>query len=135
MARGSDKHSSRLDDSLEHDTRSLTQGAPVESRAEEGRAQEGAADDEPTPDALLNGDRQQVDEDVLTHDEVEGRSLLATHLRPSMWPADRDTLIACARDTNAPAWLVDGLAALPNGTFTHTEAVWEALGGRVEFRP
>ena len=134
MARGSDKHSPRLDDSLQHDTRSLVQGSPVEARAEEARTQEGAADDEPTPDALLNGDRGSSDEDVLTHDEVEARSILAVHLRPSVWPADRQTLIACAQDTNAPAWLIDGLASLPDGTFTHTEAVWEALGGRVEFR-
>lgn len=135
MVRGSDKHSPRLDDSLEHDTRPLTQGAPVDPRAEEARAQEGAADDEPTSDALLNGDRGMADEDVLTHDEVEARSQLATYLRPSVWPADRDTLVACARENHAPGWLVDRLGSLPDGTFSHTEAVWEALGGRVEFRP
>jgi len=28
MARGSDKHSPRIDENLEHDTRSMTQGAP-----------------------------------------------------------------------------------------------------------
>ena len=134
MPRGSDKHSPRLDESLEHDTRPLTQGAPVESRAQESRIQEGEADDEPTPDALLDGDRGITDPDVLTHDEVEARSLLATHLRPSAWPADREALLATARETNAPAWLLDNLASLPEGTFTHTEAVWEALGGRVEFR-
>ncbi len=135
MHRGSDKHSPRLDDSLDHDTRSLTRGAPVESRAEEFRMQEGPGDDEPTPDARLSGDRGRADGDVLGYDEVEARSLLASHLRPSVWPADRDALMACARETQAPEWLVDRLAALPDGTFTHTEAVWEALGGRVEFRP
>ncbi len=134
MPRGSDKHSPRLDESLDHDTRPLTQGAPVEARAEEARAQEGEADDEPTPDALLDGDRGVADPDVLTHDEVEARSVLAMHLRPSVWPADREVLIASARETNAPGWLLDELASLPDGTFTHTEAVWEALGGRVEFR-
>src|SRR5947199_5846792 len=105
MPRGSDKHSPRLDDSLEHDTDSLTRGAPVESRAEEYRTQEGAGDDEPTPDARLTGDRGRVDDDVLGYDEVEARSLLAAHLRPSVWPADRETIVACARDTAAPAWL------------------------------
>ena len=134
MPRGSDKHSSRLDESLDHDTRPLTQGAPLDARADEARAQEGEADDEPTSDALLDGDRGVADPDVLTHDEVEARSLLAVHLRPSVWPADREALIGSARDTNAPAWLIDELASLPDGIFTHTEAVWEALGGRVEFR-
>ncbi|HEX2274145.1 MAG TPA: DUF2795 domain-containing protein [Acidimicrobiales bacterium] len=134
MPRGSDKHTSRLDENLDHDTRPLTQGAPLEARAQEARAQEGEADDEPTPDSLLNGDRGVADPDMLTHDEVEARSVLATHLRPSVWPADREALLASARETNAPAWLLDQLALLPDGTFTHTEAVWEAMGGRVEFR-
>ncbi|MFN2608820.1 MAG: DUF2795 domain-containing protein [Acidimicrobiales bacterium] len=135
MLRGSDKHAPRLDESLDHDTRSLTQGAPLEARAEEGRQQEGPGDDEPMPDALLTGDRGLADDDVLGHDEVEARSRLASYLRPSGWPADRDALVAAARDAHAPPSLVDQLATLPDGTFTHTEAVWEALGGRVELRP
>jgi hypothetical protein len=134
MPRGSDKHSARLDDSLDHDTHSLTQGSPVESRVEEFRTQEGAGDDEPTPDARLSGDRGMADGDVLSYDEVEDRSLLAIHLRPSVWPADREALVECARETHAPESLVDRLTALPAGSYTHTEAVWEALGGRVEFR-
>lgn len=134
MPRGSDKHSSRLDENLDHDTRPLTQGAPLEARAQEARAQEGEADDEPTPDSRLDGDRAVADPDMLTHDEVEARSLLASHLQPSVFPADRESLVASARETNAPAWLLDELASLPDGTFTHTEAVWEAMGGRVEFR-
>jgi len=134
MPRGSDKHSPRLDESLDHDTQSLTRGAPVESRAEEFRTQEGPSDDEPTPDARLAGDRGLTDPDVLGYDEVEARSLLAAHIRPSLWPADRQVLIDCAREGNAPDWLLDRLATLPDGVYTHTEAVWEALGGRVEFR-
>ncbi len=134
MNRGSDKHSPRLDDNMDHDTHSLTHGAPVESRAEEFRTQEGAGDDEPTPDARLTGDRGRPNADVLGYDEVEARSTLASYLRPSVWPADRDALMSCAREGNAPDSLVDRLATLPDGVFSHTEAVWEALGGRVEFR-
>jgi hypothetical protein len=134
MPRGSDKHSPRVDESLEHDTRPLTSGAPLESRADEAREQEGPGDDEPTPDALLTGDRGMTDPDVLAHDEVEARSRLAVYLRPSVWPADRQTLVATAREENAPASVIDQLSSLPDGTFSHTEAVWEALGGRVEFR-
>ncbi|MDQ6725626.1 MAG: DUF2795 domain-containing protein [Actinomycetota bacterium] len=137
MARGSDKHSPRIDENLAHDTRSLTQGAPSESRADEGRQQEGAADDEPTTDALLTGELhpEQRNRDALDHEEVEARSRLAAYLRPSIWPADRETLLACARELNAPPDVLDRLSRLPEGRFSHTEAVWEAVGGRVEFRP
>ena len=135
MPRGSDKHSPRIDDNLDHDLSSLTRGAPVESRAQEARTQEGAADDEPTPDARLTGDRAMADDDVLSPDEIETRSLLAAHLAGTVWPADREALVAQAGREFAPEWLVDRLSSLPAGTFTHTEAVWEALGGRVEFRP
>ena len=137
MPRGSDKHSARIDDSLEHDTRPLTQGSPMEARADEARQQEGAADDEPTTDALLTGDLHpgQRQDALLDHDEAEARSRLASYLRPSIWPADRETLVACANDLNAPPDVLDRLRSLPDGTFSHTEAVWEATGGRVESRP
>ena len=137
MERGSDKHSPRIDESLEHDTRSLIQGNSGEARADEGRLQEGAADDEPTTDALLTGDLhpEQTNDALLDHDEAEARSRLAAHLRPSIWPADREALVDCAHELNAPPDIIDQLRRLPDGTFSHTEAVWEALGGRVETRP
>jgi hypothetical protein len=133
MERGSDKHSSRLDEQLEHDVRSMLQGSPVESRASEAREQEGPGDDEPAPDARLAGDRGLTDEDVsLRDDEIEDRSNLARHLEPSVFPAGRDALVESARRMQAPAELVDRLSTLPDDTYTHTEAVWEALGGRRE---
>lgn len=137
MDRGSDKHSARIDDGLVHDTRPLTQGGPMESRADEGRQQEGAADDEPTTDALLTGDVHpgQAQEALLDHDEAEARSRIASYLRPSVWPADRAALVACAEELHAPPDVLKELGRLPEGTFSHTEAVWEALGGQVEFRP
>jgi hypothetical protein len=137
MDRGSDKHSPRIDDGLAHDTRPLTQGAPMESRADEARQQEGAGDGEPTTDALLSGDlrRGQPQDGLLDHDEAEARSRLAAYLQPSIWPAGRDDLLRCATDNHAPAEVLDRLGRLPDGTFSHTEAVWEALGGRVESRP
>ena len=137
MERGSDKHSPRIDENLAHDTRSLTQGAPMEARADEARQQEGAADDEPTTDALLSGDLhpEQSQEALLDHDEAEARSKLASFLRPSIWPADRETLIRCAQEENATPDVIAQLRRLPDGTFSHTEAVWESLGGRVETRP
>lgn len=137
MQRGSDKHSPRIDDSLEHDTRPLTQGAPMEARADEARQQEGAADDEPTTDALLTGDLHPGEDTggALDHDATEARATLATYLRPSVWPADRETLLQCARELEAPPDVLEQLSRLPDGTFTHTEAVWESIGGAVEYRP
>ena len=137
MERGSDKHSPRIDENLERDTRSLIQGSSGEARADEGRLQEGAADDEPTTDALLTGDLHpgQPQDSLLDHDEAEARSRIASYLRPSIWPADRAALLACAQDLNAPPDVLNDLGRLPEGTFTHTEAVWEALGGKVESRP
>jgi hypothetical protein len=136
MDRGSDKHSPRIDDGLGHDTRPLTQGAPLESRADEGRQQEGAGDAEPTTDALLTGEPRggRPPEAELGHDEAEARSRLAAYLRPSIWPADRHQLLRCAADLDAPSEVLDRLRRLPDGDFSHTEAVWEALGGRVESR-
>ncbi len=135
MERSSNKHGSRLDDELKHELRSIVQGSPVESRANESREQEGPADGEPTPDALITGDRETATPDALTHDEVEDRAELARHLQPSVFPADREALMESARRFGASAELVDRLASLPDGTFDHMEAVWEALGGRVEYRP
>ena len=57
MERGSDQHSPRLDEELDHQTRSLQQGAPVESGVEEFREQEGPGDGQPTPDPRLTGGR------------------------------------------------------------------------------
>src|SRR3954454_4848691 len=135
MERGSDKHTPRVDEELKHDTDSLTHGSPIESRADESRLQEGPADDEPTPDALLTGDAApSANPDTLNHDEIEARTELARHLQPSVFPADREALIASAKGLDAPEALLARLAQLPEGSFDHLEAVWEALGGRVEYR-
>src|SRR5690349_11462994 len=117
MERGSDKHSPRIDENLAHDTRPLTQGAPMEARADEARHQEGAGDDEPTPDALLTGDLhpEQANESLLDHDEAEARSRLATSLRPSVFPADREALLACAQELHAPPDILEQLRRLPDG--------------------
>jgi hypothetical protein len=54
MERGSVKHSPRLDDELDHETRSITQGSPIEARAREERMKEPPGDDEPTPEEIIN---------------------------------------------------------------------------------
>jgi hypothetical protein len=135
VERGSDKHAPRLDEGLKHDTRSIVQGSPVESRAAESREQEGPAEGEPTPDVRLVGGLRPSNGEAPTDEELEARSDLARHLEPSVFPADREALLASARGQHAPDWVIDALSALPaDGTYPNTEAVWTALGGSRERR-
>ena len=131
MERGSDKHSPRVDEQLDHDTRSLQQGAPVESRVEEHREQEGPGEDLPTPQARLHEERS----GSLDLDDAEARSEIARFLDPSAFPADRDGLVANAEANNAPEVVLERLRALPGGTtYDALPDVWAALGGTVEHR-
>ena len=54
MDRGSDKHSPRLDEEMGHETSSMTQGSPIEARADDGRKKEPAAEEEPTPEEIIH---------------------------------------------------------------------------------
>ncbi len=56
MQRGSDKHSARLDDEMERETRSMTQGSPIEARVDESRMKEPSGDDDPTAEAIVHYD-------------------------------------------------------------------------------
>lgn len=133
MERGSDKHSPRVDEQLDHDTRSLRQGAPVESRVEEHREQEGPGEDQPTPDARLTGGRATAAS--LDLDDAETRADIARFLTPSAFPADREALLADAESNQAPARVVERLEALPAGRdFGSVQDIWSALGGTVEHR-
>src|SRR5207302_5195189 len=105
----------RVDEELKHELRSIVQGSPVEARANEAREQEGPADGEPTPDALITGDRPSATPDALGHDEIETRAELARHIEPSVFPADRPTLIASARRSGAPDDILASLERLPEG--------------------
>ena len=133
MERGSDKHSPRVDEQLDHDTRSLQQGAPVESRVEEHREQEGPGEDQPTPDARLTGGRATAGS--LDLDDAEARADIARFLTPSAFPADREALLADAEGNHAPATVVERLQALPAGrAYENVQDIWGALGGTVEHR-
>jgi hypothetical protein len=84
---------------------------------------EAAAEGEPKPGA------------VVSVDEVELRSLLATSLRPSAFPAERDRLLEVAREEQAEDGVLEWLSALPAAvTFPNVQSVWEALGGAHESR-
>jgi hypothetical protein len=131
VERGSDKHGRLLDEQLDHETRSLRQGAPVESRADDRRVQEDGGDDDPVVDALLTSG---ADFGGLSHDEIEARSDLARHLQPSIFPARREALIASATALGASPALIDALSKLPEATYENVQAVWAALGGHTESR-
>jgi hypothetical protein len=123
MERQSTQHSPRIDDEMERETKSLTQGSPAESRQQDARRTEGPADNEPFPDA------------VVSMGDIELRSLLAASLRPSAFPGDRDALLKVAAAEHAEPFVVDLLYALPPGrVFATPEAVWEELGGKAEVR-
>ncbi|HVE99659.1 MAG TPA: DUF2795 domain-containing protein [Mycobacteriales bacterium] len=134
MERGT-KHGFRIDDAMDHETESLQRGGH-ESRADESREMEPAGEDQPMANPVLMGDARPVEESgpALPHDAVEARSELARHLRISAFPADRETLLAVARDENAPASVLGMLERLPwsADTYENTQAVWVALGGPVE---
>jgi len=131
LQRGSDKHSPRVDEELKHETRSLEQGAPVESRVEEHREQEGPGEDQPAPGALLTGGRT----GSLDLDDAEARSEIARFIDPSTFPTDREGLLDDAEANNAPAAVLERLQALPGGrTYQGMPDVWAALGGTVEHR-
>ena len=108
--RRSDKHSPSVDDGLTHDFRSMLQGAPIESRAQEQRLQEGGA---------TSSEHETV---------IDLRSEVAAVLRPSSFPRDRKTLIRTAMGEEADERLVSLLKLLPEDTtFENFEAAWEAV--------
>jgi Protein of unknown function (DUF2795) len=130
VERGSDKHSPRVDEELEHETRSLKQGAPLESRVEEHREQEGPGEDQPTPAPRITEPTASLD-----LDDAEARSEIARYLDPSAFPADREGLLDNAEANNAPEVVLERLQALPGDrTFEALPDVWSALGGTVEHR-
>lgn len=116
MERGSDAHSARIDEQMQHESESFTRGEPIEARAEDFRQMEEA------DDAILSGDRR--------HDALRERSDLARHLRGSIFPADAFAIVTCAVEEHAPDDLVARLHQLPlDELFLNVEGVWEALGG------
>lgn len=131
VERGSDKHGRLLDEALDHETLSLRQGSPAESRADERRLQEDGGDGEPSPDALLTSS---ADYGGLSHDEVEARSDLARHLRPSIFPAAAPVVRQSAIELGADQQTVAALETLPDRTYQNVGEVWEALGGHTEAR-
>jgi len=67
--------------------------------------------------------------------DIERRAALAEALGKEVWPADRDTLVAKAEETNAPDGVLAQLRRLPDGQqFTNVQDVAQALGLGTEQR-
>ena len=61
--------------------------------------------------------------------DIERRSAIAQALGKDVWPADRDTLVSKAQESNAPDGVLAQLRRLPAGTeFTNVQEVAQALG-------
>jgi hypothetical protein len=110
MDRETVKHGPRVDEMLKRETRSLEQGAPVESRAAEDRLHE-PSEHEP-----------------IRSDAVDARTEFSRHLLPSSFPGDREALAAGARTIHAPESVVATLLRLPaDVVFQTMHEVWVAL--------
>lgn len=129
MTRESTKHGARLDEVLERETRSLEQGAPIESRVREDLEKEGPADGE------RDVDSRTAPPGSLGSDGVEARRELSRHLRASVFPADRYALYAEAQDQGAPEAVLDAIHRLPTAKeFRTVHEVWAALEGYDDVR-
>jgi hypothetical protein len=105
------------------------------TRAEESREMQPRGEDQPetdlAPDTTLIGGVPSG----MTAEGVELRSELARHLGRSVYPADREAVLATLRDNNAPDRLLRLAEELPEGTrFANVGAIGEALGIGAEDR-
>ncbi len=72
---------------------------------------------------------------ALDANEAEQRSKIATSLKQTIFPADKQTLVQDARDNYADHWVISRLEQLPDdGKFDNVQRIWEALGGSEEHR-
>src|SRR3954467_8845539 len=104
MERESNVHSPRLDDEMAQEVASLTHGAPIEARADDGRLLEDGGDEEAVPEAII-----EIFEDDpvgMPTAAIRDRAELARHLRPSIFPAGRDAIVECASEEFAPLELL-----------------------------
>ena len=61
--------------------------------------------------------------------DIGRRAAIAEALGKEVWPADRDTLVSKAEESNAPDGVLAQLRRLPAGTeFTNVQEVAQALG-------
>ena len=133
MERGSDKHSARMDDALEAEVRGMMT-AGRETRGEDWNSAEPSGEDQPDVDRSPDGTMAGGVPDGMTEQDIESRSEIATALGKEIWPADAETLLVKAAETNATERVLDELRRLPGGRqYENMQEVWSELsGGHVE---
>jgi Protein of unknown function (DUF2795) len=120
--RVSGTHGARLDDQLKREVDPLVHGKRGSARPEEDPEREGIPENEP--------------EVALARNPVFARREISRHLRPSIFPADREELRAEAERSDAPEHVRDLIAQLPASvTFRTVYEVWDAVGGEREPQP
>jgi hypothetical protein len=120
----SHKKGPRLDEDLKKPTRG----------GEDARRPEAEIEDDRRP-LVDRPDLERPPGDIVIEPDVEERSQIARFLNPSVFPADRQALLASAEGNFAPDWVIERLRRLPDGeTFVNVQAVWVALGGPTERR-
>lgn len=135
MDRQSTKHGPHLDEAMARETEGLTHGSGAGSRAEEWRNPEPPADGEPgsswAPEGYL--DREEGGE--TDADRRDWRAKVGSYLHKDIYPADREKLLATARESNAPDDVLAALGGLPDGgSYANARELWGALGLRIDER-
>lgn len=129
MERGSDKHSARIDDALDHETHGLVT-AGRDTHAEEWKSAEPSGEDQPEVDRSGDGNLHGGVPDGMTEADVEERSTIAQYLGKEVWPATGAQLLAVAEGRNAPDAVLSRLRQLRADTsYTNLQEAWSALGG------
>ncbi|MFG1718817.1 DUF2795 domain-containing protein [Micromonospora chalcea] len=134
MERGSSKHSPRVDDQMSSEVKGLVQGPGTGgARVDEFRQPEPSGEDQPEATTAPAGELRTGAPQGMSSADVEERSRLGRFIGMAALPGDRETLVANARENEAPADLVAALETLPEGTRYRTiSEVWAALGHKNE---
>ncbi|PZG15509.1 hypothetical protein C1I95_19440 [Micromonospora craterilacus] len=134
MDRGNSKHAPRVDEQMDQEVSGLVQGPGTGgSRVDESRVPEPAGEDQPEATTAPAGDLRSGSPQGMTSEDVEARSRLGRFITMTALPGDRATLLANARDNQAPADVLAALERLPEGTRYQTVSeVWAALGHKNE---
>lgn len=128
----SSKHGPRQDEALARETQGLLKGEHA-TRAEEWRSSEPPGEDQPDATLAPDASTSVGTPEGMTPADVELRAEIAQVLGRSVYPADRDALVATAEGNQAPDAVLERLRGLPaQDTFASLAEVVTALGMPVE---
>ncbi len=134
MERGSDKHSARMDDALEHEVRGMMT-AGRDTHAEEWKSAEPSGEDQPAVDLSADGSLHGGVPDGMTELDVEERSTIAQYLGKEVWPATGAQLLAVAQGRDAPDAVLARLRQLrADQSYVNLQEAWSSLGGTESHR-